>query len=151
MPLRSQVYKLMLPHFRYTMHINANARSILINADGTLEQTFTSGKYTMELASVVYEKLYHFETQSLEADLILRCALSQLLLCCVSLYTMMKKNRVYLQGSVSRNLNTSTQPIVSMPQQASRNFWAIIPRNAARAASSPASCLAGRCIRAAQS
>jgi hypothetical protein len=38
------VYKLMLPHFRYTMHINTNARAILINADGTLEQTFTSGK-----------------------------------------------------------------------------------------------------------
>ena len=34
----------MLPHFRYTMHINTNARAILINADGTLEQTFTSGK-----------------------------------------------------------------------------------------------------------
>ncbi|EIE18646.1 Lipoxigenase [Coccomyxa subellipsoidea C-169] len=66
------VYKLMLPHFRYTMHINANARSILINADGTLEQTFTSGRYTMELASYVYKNLYRFDQQDFEADLILR-------------------------------------------------------------------------------
>ena len=44
MGLWEQVYKLMLPHFRYTMHINTNARSILINADGTLENIFTSGR-----------------------------------------------------------------------------------------------------------
>ena len=28
------VFKLMLPHFRYTMHINANARATLVNAQG---------------------------------------------------------------------------------------------------------------------
>ncbi|CAL8464299.1 g3834 [Coccomyxa elongata] len=66
------VYKLMLPHFRYTMHINTNARSILINADGTLEQTFTSGRYTMELASWVYKQVYRFDHQNLETDLVLR-------------------------------------------------------------------------------
>ncbi|BDA49833.1 Lipoxygenase 2.3, chloroplastic [Coccomyxa sp. Obi] len=66
------VYKLMLPHFRYTMHINTNARSILINADGTLENIFTSGRYTMELASWVYKHVYRFDHQNLETDMVLR-------------------------------------------------------------------------------
>ena len=34
----SQVFQLMQPHFLYTLDINANARSTLINAGGTVEQ-----------------------------------------------------------------------------------------------------------------
>jgi lipoxygenase/linoleate 9S-lipoxygenase len=33
-----QVFKLMQPHFRYTMNINSNARNTLINAGGVVEK-----------------------------------------------------------------------------------------------------------------
>ena len=67
-----QVFKLMRPHYRYTLHINANARAILINADGVLEQTFTTGRYTMEIASFVYKNVWRFDKAGFEADLIER-------------------------------------------------------------------------------
>ena len=51
------------------LHINANARSILINNNGILEQTFTTGKYTMELASFVYGADWRFDQQAFPADL----------------------------------------------------------------------------------
>ena len=69
-----QVFKLMRPHYRYTLHINTNARAILINAGGVLEQTFTTGRYTMEIASFVYGAQWRFDNASFEKDLILRWA-----------------------------------------------------------------------------
>ena len=39
-----QVFQLMQPHFRYTLDINANARSTLINADGIVESVQDSAK-----------------------------------------------------------------------------------------------------------
>jgi hypothetical protein len=33
-----QVFQLLQPHFRYTLSINANARSSLINAGGVVEK-----------------------------------------------------------------------------------------------------------------
>jgi hypothetical protein len=38
-----QVFKLMLPHFRFTLDINSKARASLINAGGIIEDTFTAG------------------------------------------------------------------------------------------------------------
>ncbi|XP_050210798.1 linoleate 13S-lipoxygenase 2-1, chloroplastic-like [Mercurialis annua] len=66
------IYRLLRPHFRYTMEINARARDILINAGGVIEKGFSLGKYCMELSSVAYDKLWRFDTQALPDDLIKR-------------------------------------------------------------------------------
>ncbi|KAJ9174433.1 hypothetical protein P3X46_013076 [Hevea brasiliensis] len=66
------IYRLLHPHFRYTMEINALAREKLINAGGIIESTFSPGKYSIELSSVAYDKLWRFDTEALPADLISR-------------------------------------------------------------------------------
>uniref|UniRef100_A0A1D1YGA9 Lipoxygenase n=1 Tax=Anthurium amnicola TaxID=1678845 RepID=A0A1D1YGA9_9ARAE len=70
--LMHPIHRLLRPHFRYTMEINALAREALINAGGTIETCFAPGKYAGELSSVAYDKLWRFDTQSLPADLISR-------------------------------------------------------------------------------
>ncbi|KVF88366.1 Lipase/lipooxygenase, PLAT/LH2 [Cynara cardunculus var. scolymus] len=49
------IHKLLYPHFRDTMNINAFARQILIYGGGILEKTVFPGKYSMELSSVLYK------------------------------------------------------------------------------------------------
>ncbi|KAK3042296.1 hypothetical protein RJ639_001891 [Escallonia herrerae] len=49
------IYRLLHPHWRYTMEINALAREALINANGIIESSFTPGKYCMELSSAAYD------------------------------------------------------------------------------------------------
>ncbi|KAJ8759604.1 hypothetical protein K2173_008784 [Erythroxylum novogranatense] len=66
------IYRLLLPHFRYTMEINALARQALINGGGIIETSFSPGKYSLLLSSVVYDKLWRFDHEALPKDLINR-------------------------------------------------------------------------------
>jgi len=66
------IYKLLHPHFRYTMEINAIAREALINADGTIESSFAPGKYSIEISSAAYALEWRFDKQALPADLVSR-------------------------------------------------------------------------------
>ena len=62
------IYKLLHPHFRDTMTINALAREILVNAGGLMEKTFYTSKYSMEFSSLIY-KSWNFLDQALPTDL----------------------------------------------------------------------------------
>ena len=64
------IYRLLHPHLRYTMEINALARQALINANGIIEISFSTGKYSMEFSSDVYDQLWRFDLQALPSDLI---------------------------------------------------------------------------------
>ncbi|XP_040991053.1 linoleate 13S-lipoxygenase 2-1, chloroplastic-like isoform X3 [Juglans microcarpa x Juglans regia] len=66
------IYRLLHPHFRYTMEINALAREALINAGGIIESSFSPGKYSMEFSSVAYDQQWQFNLEALPADLINR-------------------------------------------------------------------------------
>ncbi|CAI9770556.1 unnamed protein product [Fraxinus pennsylvanica] len=66
------IYRLLHPHLRYTMEINALAREALINGNGIIEKAFSPGKYSGELCSAAYDQLWQFDLQALPADLINR-------------------------------------------------------------------------------
>ncbi|KAI7731547.1 hypothetical protein M8C21_022303 [Ambrosia artemisiifolia] len=66
------IKRLLEPHFRYTMQINALARYSLINAGGIIESTFSPEITCMQLASDAYDQLWRFDNQALPADLISR-------------------------------------------------------------------------------
>ncbi|RDX71717.1 Linoleate 13S-lipoxygenase 3-1, chloroplastic [Mucuna pruriens] len=66
------IYKLLDPHMRYTLEINALARQSLIHADGIIENCFTPGRYAMEISSAAYKNFWRFDMDSLPADLIRR-------------------------------------------------------------------------------
>lgn len=66
------IYRLLHPHLKYTMEINSLAREVLINANGVIEISFSTNKYSMELSSVAYDQLWRFDLQALPNDLISR-------------------------------------------------------------------------------
>ncbi|CAM8972881.1 unnamed protein product [Rhodiola kirilowii] len=66
------IYRLIDPHFRYTMEINALAREALINAGGIIETCFSPGKYSIELSSAAYDLQWQFNNEALPEDLISR-------------------------------------------------------------------------------
>ncbi|XP_059627324.1 linoleate 13S-lipoxygenase 2-1, chloroplastic-like [Cornus florida] len=66
------IYRILRPHLRYTMKLNALARQLLNSAEGLIESSFSPGKYAMELSSVVYDQQWRFDLQALPADLISR-------------------------------------------------------------------------------
>nr|XP_010943567.1 probable lipoxygenase 8, chloroplastic [Elaeis guineensis] len=66
------IYRLLHPHFRYTMEINSLARQYLISAAGIIESSFSPRKYSMEISSVFYDQFWRFDMEALPADLIRR-------------------------------------------------------------------------------
>eukprot|EP00257_Ricinus_communis_P005152 XP_002519072.3 linoleate 13S-lipoxygenase 3-1, chloroplastic [Ricinus communis] len=66
------IYKLLKPHMRYTLAINAQAREVLTNANGIVESCFAPEKYCMEITSSAYKDWWRFDMEGLPADLIRR-------------------------------------------------------------------------------
>ncbi|XP_011041545.1 PREDICTED: lipoxygenase 6, chloroplastic-like [Populus euphratica] len=66
------IYKLLHPHMRYTLEINAIARQSLINGGGIIETCFSPGKYSMEISSAAYQNMWRFDMEALPADLVRR-------------------------------------------------------------------------------
>ncbi|KAE8715096.1 putative lipoxygenase 6 [Hibiscus syriacus] len=66
------IFKLLDPHMRYTIEINALARQSLINADGVIESCFNPGRYCMEMSAAAYRSHWRFDKEGLPADLIRR-------------------------------------------------------------------------------
>lgn len=65
------IHILLSPHFKDTLHINAFARSSLINAGGKIETHYTAGKYCLEISSAIY-KGWRFDQEALPEDLLKR-------------------------------------------------------------------------------
>lgn len=66
------VFKLLKPHLKHTLQINALAREALINEGGIIETDFSSGKYSTEIISAAYKDWWRFDMEALPADLIRR-------------------------------------------------------------------------------
>ncbi|XP_038704576.1 lipoxygenase 6, chloroplastic-like [Tripterygium wilfordii] len=66
------IFKLLHPHMRYTLEINALARQSLINGGGIIEACFSPGKYGMEVSSAAYKNMWRFDMEALPSDLIRR-------------------------------------------------------------------------------
>ncbi|GBG43316.1 hypothetical protein CBR_g76904 [Chara braunii] len=62
------LFKLLIPHFRFTMSINYRARTNLINADGIIESNFTLGPKCMALSQEMF-KSWTFRCQALPDNL----------------------------------------------------------------------------------
>ncbi|KAK7412346.1 hypothetical protein VNO78_03801 [Psophocarpus tetragonolobus] len=66
------IFKLLKPHLKHTLQINALARETLINEGGIIESDFSPGKYSIEMISAAYRDWWRFDMESLPADLIRR-------------------------------------------------------------------------------
>nr|KYP53538.1 hypothetical protein KK1_024430 [Cajanus cajan] len=65
------IHRLLNPHFKDTMHINALARLILINSGGILERILFPGEICMQISSDLYKE-WRFNEQGLPDDLLKR-------------------------------------------------------------------------------
>ncbi|KAF7825888.1 linoleate 9S-lipoxygenase 6 [Senna tora] len=65
------IHRMLNPHFRDTIHINALARCIIVNSEGMFEKTLLSSEISMELSSEFYKE-WRFYEQGLPADLLKR-------------------------------------------------------------------------------
>ncbi|CAL0305990.1 unnamed protein product [Lupinus luteus] len=65
------IHRILSPHFKDTMHINALARLILINSGGILERILFCGEFSMQISSELYKE-WRFDEQGLPADLLKR-------------------------------------------------------------------------------
>ncbi|MFQ6625597.1 hypothetical protein Gotur_004794 [Gossypium turneri] len=65
------IHRLLDPHFKDTLHINALARPIFLNAGGILETLLFTGEYSMVLSSHLYKE-WRFDKQALPEDLLER-------------------------------------------------------------------------------
>ncbi|RDX63857.1 Linoleate 9S-lipoxygenase 5, chloroplastic, partial [Mucuna pruriens] len=65
------IHRLLNPHFKDTMHINALARFIFINSGGILERILFPGEICMQISSDLYKE-WKFDEQGLPADLLKR-------------------------------------------------------------------------------
>ncbi|CAN6290481.1 unnamed protein product [Urochloa humidicola] len=66
------IFKLLHPHMRYTLEINALARQSLISADGVIESCFTPGPVSGEISAAYYRNHWRFDLEGLPSDLIRR-------------------------------------------------------------------------------
>ncbi|CAL4921068.1 unnamed protein product [Urochloa decumbens] len=66
------IFKLLHPHMRYTLEINALARQSLISADGVIESCFTPGPVSGEISATYYRNHWRFDLEGLPSDLIRR-------------------------------------------------------------------------------
>nr|ASI38492.1 LOX2 [Allium cepa] len=66
------IFKLLHPHMRYTMEMNALARQSLINGGGIIESCFGPERYSVEISSAAYKSMWRFDMEALPADLIRR-------------------------------------------------------------------------------
>ncbi|GBG73558.1 hypothetical protein CBR_g16901 [Chara braunii] len=62
------MFKLLIPHFRFTMSINYRARTSLINAGGIIENLFSGGSLSMAASAEAF-KTWKFEDQALPNNL----------------------------------------------------------------------------------
>lgn len=65
------IHRILNPHFKDTMHINALTRLILINSGGILERMLFPGETCMQITCDLYKE-WKFTEQGLPADLIKR-------------------------------------------------------------------------------
>jgi len=65
------IHRLLDPHFKDTLHINALARAIFLNAGGILERTLFTGEFSMSLSSDFYRE-WRFDDQALPNELVKR-------------------------------------------------------------------------------
>jgi hypothetical protein len=63
------MFRLLLPHFRYTLPINAAARGRLIQAGGVIETNFSPGAFSLRLSSLAYGATWKFREEGLLEDL----------------------------------------------------------------------------------
>ncbi|XP_057949532.1 lipoxygenase 6, chloroplastic isoform X2 [Malania oleifera] len=66
------IYRLLHPHMRYTLEMNALARQSLINGGGIIEDCFSPGKCAMEVSSAAYKSMWRFDMEALPSDLLRR-------------------------------------------------------------------------------